>query len=155
MAAKAAAPPKETEPTHQPSINDPQRPPFVPQTIERCAHLARATRAAMEALGLRLFSKRPSNGVTAVSVPAGVDGKQVTKLMYDRSRVMVAGGQGEMAGKLFRFAHMGYISPEDVLAGLAALEPVLVELGHKAVPGAGVNAARAVLEKRAPVEVSR
>ena len=127
----------------------------VPQTIERCALLARATRAAMEALGLRLFSKRPSNGVTAVSVPAGVDGKQVTKLMYDRSRVMVAGGQGEMAGKLFRFAHMGHISPEDVLAGLAALEPVLVELGHKAVPGAGVNAARAVLEKRAPVEVSR
>ena len=42
-----------------------------------------------------------------------------------------------------------------VLAGLAALEPVLVELGHKVAPGAGVNAARAVLEKRAPVEVNR
>ena len=127
----------------------------VPQTIERCAQMGRATRAGMEALGLKLFSKRPSNGVTAVSVPAGVDGKRITTLMYDRSHVMVAGGQGEMAGKLFRFAHMGYISPEDVLAGLAALEPVLVELGHKVAVGNGVKAARAVLDKPVPVEVTR
>ena len=116
------------------------------QVIARCALMAQATRAGAEALGLSLFAKRPSNGVTAVSVPAGVDGKKLTALMYDRSRVMVAGGQGEMAGKIFRIAHMGFISPEDILAGLTALEQALNELGHKVAVGDGVKAAQAVLE---------
>ena len=121
----------------------------VPQTVQRCALLAQATRAGAEALGLSLFAKRPSNGVTAMHVPAGVDGKQLIKLMYDRSHVMVAGGQGEMAGKIFRFAHMGYIGPDDVLAGLSALEQALTELGSKAPAGEGSRAARAVLGQSA------
>ena len=127
----------------------------VDQTVARCARMAAATRAGMEAMGLALFAKRPSNGVTAVSVPAGVDGKQLTKLMYDRSRVMVAGGQGDMAGKLFRFAHMGYISPDDVLAGFRALEQALVELGYKGPSGEGAKAARAAFEQAAPAGAGR
>ena len=112
--------------------------------VQRCAQMAQATRAGVEAIGLTLFSKRPSNGVTAVHVPAGVDGKQLVKIMYDRSHVMVAGGQGDMAGKLFRFAHMGHIAPADVLAGLAALEQALASLGYKLQPNAAVSAAKAV-----------
>jgi aspartate aminotransferase-like enzyme len=115
-----------------------------PQMIQRCALMAQATRKAVEAMGLSLFAKRPSNGVTAINVPAGVDGKQLTKVMYDRSRVMVAGGQGEMAGKLFRIAHMGYISPEDVLVGLSALTDALSTLGYKGPLEDGLKAARAV-----------
>ncbi|PIQ84354.1 MAG: aminotransferase [Candidatus Omnitrophica bacterium CG11_big_fil_rev_8_21_14_0_20_63_9] len=121
----------------------------LPQTIERCALMAKATRTGAEALGLTLFAKRPSNGVTAINAPAGIDGKQIPKLMYDRSKVMVAGGQGEMAGKLFRFAHMGYISPEDVLAGFAALEDALGALGYKFTPGSGIKAAQAVFAQPA------
>ena len=118
--------------------------PGLDATIERCAQMGRAARTGMQALGLELFSKRPANGVTAVKVPAGVDGKALTKIMYDRSRVMVAGGQGSMAGKIFRFAHMGYIGPEDVLAGMRALEQALQELKHPVALGAGVKAAQAV-----------
>ena len=123
----------------------------VSSMIQRCALMAEATRAGVEALGLRLFAKRPSNGVTAVNVPAGVDGKQLTKVMYDRSGVMVAGGQGEMAGKIFRFAHMGYIAPDDILAGLSALEQALASLGYKVTSGNGVKAAQAVLGHATPV----
>jgi aspartate aminotransferase-like enzyme len=107
----------------------------VPQMIQRCALMAQAARAGVQAIGLRLFARRPSNGVTAVTVPPGVDGKQLTTLMYDRSHVMVAGGQGEMAGKIFRIAHMGFISPKDVLAGLAALEQALVAMGQPVTHG--------------------
>jgi aspartate aminotransferase-like enzyme len=103
----------------------------VPQILSRFAKLAEGTRAGVGAMGLTLFSKKPSNGVTAVTVPAGVDGKQLTKLMYDDAGVMVAGGQGEMAGKLFRIAHMGYISAEDVAAALTALEQALAKLGYR------------------------
>ncbi len=121
----------------------------VPQMIQRCALMAQATRTAAQSMGLTLFSKRPSNGVTAINIPAGVDGKQLTKIMYDRSHVMVAGGQGDMAGKIFRVAHMGYISPEDVLAGLQALEEALVSLGYKGPAGEGVKAARVVFAQAA------
>jgi aspartate aminotransferase-like enzyme len=121
----------------------------VPQMIQRCALMAQASRAGMQALGLSLFAKRPSNGVTAVNVPAGVDGKKLTATMYERSRVMAAGGQGDMAGKIFRFAHMGYISPDDVVAGLSAVEDALGVLGQKVSVGAGVKAAKALL--RSPV----
>lgn len=113
--------------------------------VKQCAKMAEAARAGAKALGLTLFSKRPSNGVTAINVPAGVDGKALVKVMYDKSKVMVAGGQGSMAGKIFRFAHMGFISPADVLTGLTALESALTELGYKFTPGAGVNAAKAIL----------
>ena len=125
----------------------------MPQTIQRCAQMAQAARAGAEALGLSLFAKRPSNGVTAVKVPEGVDGKALVKQMYDRSGVMVAGGQGEMAGKIFRFAHMGYIAPEDVLAGLGALEQALAALGRRVEPGVGVKAAQAVFGQ--PVGAAR
>jgi aspartate aminotransferase-like enzyme len=128
----------------------------VPKMIERCATMARATRAAAKALGLTLFSKQPSNGVTAINVPAGVDGKQLVKIMYDKSKVMVAGGQGDMAGKIFRFAHMGFISPEDVLAGVEALESALAELGYAFERGAGVKAAQASLGRQtAPAGAAR
>ena len=113
--------------------------------VKRCAQMAQATRTGVEAIGLTLFSKRPSNGVTAVNVPAGVDGKQLVKIMYDRSHVMVAGGQGDMAGKIFRFAHLGFIGPDDVLAGLSALEQALAASGYTVESGQAVKAARAVL----------
>jgi aspartate aminotransferase-like enzyme len=126
----------------------------LPQMIQRCAQMAEASRAGMKAMGLSLFAKRPSNGVTSVNVPAGVDGKKLTSVMYERSKVMAAGGQGDMAGKIFRFAHMGYISPEDVLAGLAAVEDALGVLGYKLPSaGAGVKAGKAVFGGAVPAGV--
>ncbi|MDP3722225.1 MAG: alanine--glyoxylate aminotransferase family protein [Candidatus Omnitrophota bacterium] len=118
----------------------------VPKVLQRCGLMAQATRSGVEAMGLRLFAQRPSNGVTAIRVPEGIDGKSLAKLMYDRSHVMIAGGQGEMAGKVVRIAHMGHIGPGDILAGLAALEGALVALGHEVAAGTGVQAARAMLE---------
>ncbi len=59
--------------------------------------LADATRAAMLALGLELFSpSAASDGVTAVMVPGGIDGEKLVKIMRDEYGVTIAGGQGEM-----------------------------------------------------------
>ncbi|MFQ5895477.1 MAG: hypothetical protein ACE5JJ_06640, partial [Nitrospinota bacterium] len=84
----------------------------------------------------------PSEGLTAVCVPEGVDGREIPRRMERRCGVTIAGGQGPLAGRIFRLSHMGYVGPYDVLAGLAALEQVLGELGLPAEPGAGVRAAR-------------
>ncbi|AIY88709.1 MULTISPECIES: serine-pyruvate aminotransferase [unclassified Thermotoga] len=114
---------------------------------ERHRILGDATRAAIKALGLELLSKRPGNVVTAVKVPEGIDGKQIPKIMRDKYGVSIAGGQGKLKGKIFRIAHLGYMSPFDTITAISALEFTLKELGYEFELGAGVKAAEAVFAK--------
>lgn len=107
--------------------------------------MAEATRAAVKALGLELFAPQAySDVVTAVKVPAGIDGEKLVKTMRDTYGVTIAGGQSEMKGKIFRFAHMGYIGEFDIIAGISCLEKVLAQMGYKFTLGAGVAAAQKV-----------
>ena len=84
--------------------------------------LAQYTREKVKAMGLELFAKRPSNGVTAFKVPAGVDGGKLLKAIRDEEGITLAGGQGETKGKIIRIAHMGFIQKEDIDCGLQALQ---------------------------------
>jgi len=114
----------------------------------RHARLARATRAAMTALGLRLYAPRAcSDAVTAVMAPPGIDGQKVVKILREKHNLTIAGGQDRAKGKVFRLAHMGYIDQSDILAGIAAVEMTLQELGYKFELGAGVKAAMEILGK--------
>lgn len=110
----------------------------------RHERLARATRAGVQALGLRLFAERPGGACTAVEVPAGIKGGDILRGFRARG-ITIAGGQGSMRGKIFRIAHMGYVGEFDVLTALAALEMVLADLGHPVRGGAAVAAAQAAL----------
>ena len=104
------------------------------------ARMARATRAAMKALGLELYALAPSDALTAAKSPAGVNAQEIVKILRDEYGVTIAGGQDQAKGKIFRIAHMGHISPWDILVSIGALETALARLGHKFVPGAGVAA---------------
>ena len=79
-------------------------------------------KALLQRLGLSLFAKAPSNALTAVNVPEGVDGKKLVQTLRDKYGIWVAEGQGELAGKIIRIAHMGYIRKKDILRCIAALE---------------------------------
>ena len=58
--------------------------------------MGKATREAIKAMGLELFSKRPGNVLTSVKVPEGVDGGKIVSIMRDEYGVTIAGGQGSM-----------------------------------------------------------
>jgi aspartate aminotransferase-like enzyme len=110
--------------------------------------MAEAVRAAVKALGLELFAPDAfSDVVTAVKAPAGIDGEKLVKTMRDNYGVTIAGGQSEMKGKIFRFAHMGYIGEFDIIAGISCLEKVLLQMNYKFELGAGVAAAEKVFLK--------
>ena len=117
----------------------------------RHAKLARATREAMLALGLKLYAPRAySDAVTAVLAPQGVDAEKVVKGLRDRHNLTIAGGQDQAKGKIFRIAHMGYVDKFDVIMAVAAVEMTLKELGYAVETGKGVRAAIEVLaEKKA------
>ncbi len=113
--------------------------------FKRHKKLAEATRQAMQALGLELFAPTAtSDAVTAVKVPPGIDGEKLVKTMRDKFGVTIAGGQAELKGKVFRIAHMGYITQEDIIVAISTLELALVEAGYKFELGAGIKAAEEV-----------
>jgi aspartate aminotransferase-like enzyme len=117
--------------------------------FKRHDRLARATRAGVEALGLELFAKAtPSPAITSVVSPKGIDSEKVLAAYARSHNITIAGGQGEMKGKVFRLGHMGYVGDFDVVVALAALEQVLAELGYPVDWGAAVGAAQKVLAER-------
>jgi aspartate aminotransferase-like enzyme len=111
--------------------------------------LSAATKAAMAAMGLSLYSKDyPSVVLTAVEAPAGVDGQKVVGKLRERG-IWIAGGQAQAKGKIFRIAHMGFIDAVDLLGTIGGLEEVLNELGYQVAPGTGLKAAQEILTKEA------
>jgi len=112
--------------------------------------LARATRAAAQALGLRLVAPScPSPATTGIYLPDGVPGK-VVGYLRDRVGITFAGGQDQLKGKIVRVAHLGYIGSFDVVTAIASLEMAFTAYGHRVALGAGVGAAQAVLMEGMP-----
>ncbi|MDD5223912.1 MAG: alanine--glyoxylate aminotransferase family protein [bacterium] len=116
--------------------------------FERNARMARATRESMLTLGLSLFAPdSPSDAVTAVLVPSGMDAGKIIKHVWEKQGIKIADGQDQAKGKIFRIAHMGYIHEPDLLIGIAAIEMALKDLGHPVELGKGVGKALEVMKK--------
>lgn len=97
--------------------------------IENAELAAKMTRAAAGALGLELFSaKAPAAALTAITAPSGVSSDDIVKRFRDQFGAVVANGQAEMKGKIFRIAHLGYYDYMDTVGVLAALEQIVAEL---------------------------
>lgn len=112
----------------------------------RQADLAKAMREGMKAAGLSLFPKEsPSDALTAVSSPEGIDGQAVYKNLRVQYGITAAGGQDHLKGKIFRLSHMGYMDRFDVITAVAATEMVLKGLGHPIKLGSGVAMAQEIL----------
>lgn len=97
--------------------------------LKRSETLAEYTRGEVRKMGLELFAERPSNGVTAMKVPAEIDGEKILYEIREKEGITLAGGQGEMKGEIIRIAHMGFIQKEDIDCGLRALETALQKKG--------------------------
>jgi aspartate aminotransferase-like enzyme len=106
---------------------------------------ARAFGAAMQAWGLKPYAKQnPSPALTAVECPPAIDGEAVVKWLRSKYGIFIAGGQDEAKGKIFRVAHMGYITEFDTLQAVSAIEMALHGLGYDFTMGAGIAAAQKV-----------
>jgi aspartate aminotransferase-like enzyme len=112
----------------------------------RCALLAKATREAVKAIGLGVCSQSPSDSVTAIRLPEGVD-DGIRKVLQKKYGFNVAGGQDDWKNKVIRVSHMGYVDPFDTIGFIAALEYTLADLGVKVEIGKGVATAANVLRE--------
>ncbi len=114
----------------------------------RHAACAAAVRAGLTALGFELFADQryASQTVTAVHLPEDLDWKAFNGEVK-RRRVVLAGGQGKLSGRIFRVGHLGTVTLDEVLGAIGVIEEALLAVGKAVVPGTGVAAAqRAGLE---------
>jgi len=110
------------------------------QLFKRHERLAEATRVGVKALGLELLAEKPSNVLTAVKVPEGIDGKALVSYLRNDLGILFAGGQGHLKGRIFRIAHIGYFDDFDILIAIGGLERALKAVGHDVKLGAGLAA---------------
>ena len=121
----------------------------------RHRRMGEACRAGVEALGLELFSASPAEGMTVFRVPDGLKEGAIRAGLADRFGIAVIGGQDRLKGRVIRVGHLGYMDELDVVAGIAALEMVLDDLGYDVEPGRGVaSAQRVLIGRRSAVETS-
>jgi aspartate aminotransferase-like enzyme len=113
--------------------------------VENAELCAAMTRAGAQAVGLKLFAASPAAALTAIRSPEGIDSGKIIKEFREGFDAVVANGQGDMKGQLFRIAHIGYYDYLDTIGILAALEHVLARVSGKAIEyGAAVRAAQEV-----------
>ncbi|NIM60036.1 MAG: aminotransferase class V-fold PLP-dependent enzyme [Candidatus Aminicenantes bacterium] len=112
----------------------------------RHARVAKAIRAALAELGFSFFTQEPflADTLSVVKYPEGVEDKSFRSTYYENG-IVVAGGLGETAGKVFRMGHMGNLSISQVHFALDALERTLSTLDYKFEEGSGLLAAKAIL----------
>jgi alanine-glyoxylate transaminase/serine-glyoxylate transaminase/serine-pyruvate transaminase len=106
--------------------------------------LAEGVRAAVKAWGLELCARAPkwySDTVSAVMVPAGINGADVIDVAFRRYDLALGAGLARMAGKLFRIGHLGDLNELMLLGAIAGSEMAMRDVGIRVTPGSGVAAA--------------
>jgi aspartate aminotransferase-like enzyme len=99
----------------------------------RHTRIAQMVRDGIKEMGLPLFAdeKYASNTVTAVGIPASLDGKKLRQVLREEYKVVLAGGQQTLDGKIFRIGHLGMVTEKDAKEVLAAIQKVLPLAGFK------------------------
>lgn len=119
-----------------------------PAIFSRHQRLAKATRAAMQALNLDLFAKKPSEAITSVFSPPSLKNDAIYEGLMKFANFTIAGGQEQLSGKIFRIGHMGYVDEIDLIGIFGALEIVLRRLGFEQFSmGASLEAASPILKE--------
>jgi aspartate aminotransferase-like enzyme len=119
----------------------------LPAIFSRHEKMARATRAAVNALGLRQFALNPANVLTVIRPPDEIAPDELRDHIARNYGVSFGGGQGQVKDRIVRIAHMGAVGPFDVLTAISALEMGLADKGFVFDLGKGAAAAEEILKE--------
>jgi aspartate aminotransferase-like enzyme len=99
----------------------------LPNIFARHARVAGVARKGVKSLGLTMYPNEAyaSNTITAVNVPAGVEAKKLLQILRDEYKIVLAGGQAKLDGKIFRIGHLGWVEEKDMQEVLSGLKTAL------------------------------
>lgn len=97
--------------------------------------------SALEALGFTILAKEEvrANTLSNVLYMPGCDDVTFRNMVQEEG-IIVAGGLGAYAGKMFRIGHMGNTDTHDLVCAIAAIERTLYRMGLCKELGKGVGA---------------
>ena len=98
----------------------------------RHARVAKVARDGVKSMGLALLppdEKYASNTVTAVKADGKLDVSKLRQILRDEYKVVIAGGQGDLSGKIFRIGHLGWVTEKDMKEVLDAIKKALPKAG--------------------------
>jgi|UniRef100_A0A7V3PUN0 aspartate aminotransferase-like enzyme len=70
------------------------------------AVLGKFVRSEVEKMGLAIFPQHPSNALTVIKMPEGIDGTKIVDYCKRVHRILISNGQAELRGKVVRIGHM-------------------------------------------------
>ena len=101
-------------------------------------------RAVIDGWGLRLCAHGPdwySDTVSAIVVPEDADARQVISRAYERYNLSLGSGLAQLAGRVFRIGHLGWLNEVMLAQALAGAEMAMRDSGIMVEPGSGLGAA--------------
>lgn len=112
----------------------------IEERYERHRRVSNSFNACLESLGFKILSKKEYRCSTLSNVlyPEGIEEAEFRKVLAEEG-VMVAGGLGPYAGKMFRVGHMGNIDDHTIYSTIAAIERTLIKLGYEYQVGIGLK----------------
>lgn len=106
--------------------------------------MAEGTRRAVDAWGLRLCAtekKWESDTVSAIVVPEGQDAREVIARAYSAYNTSFGTGLAQLAGKVFRIGHLGWMNEGMICSALGNAEMSMIDCGLPVEAGSGLGAA--------------
>ena len=99
--------------------------------FSRHIRIGELVRKEVKKLGLSLFADESSasNTVTAIYPPEGINPDTLRRVLREEYQVILAGGQQDLKGKIFRIGHLGWVSEDDINITIAAINKALAGLG--------------------------
>jgi aspartate aminotransferase-like enzyme len=115
--------------------------------VKRHEKVAGTIRAGIEGMGLEIVAKRPdaySNTVTGVMLRKAKAQDVLSEIIKEGVEI-APGVHPSLQGKYVRIGHMGWVTPNDAIITISALERTLKRLGEDVRVGEGVRAAQSYL----------
>ncbi|MCS1350947.1 alanine--glyoxylate aminotransferase family protein [Mechercharimyces sp. CAU 1602] len=113
--------------------------------IQRHHLMKEMTRRGIEALALPLLTDDLYSSPTVTAVRGRIDASadEIRSFLQARG-ILIAGGQKDLKGEIFRIGHMGYCDPMDLFPVLSGIEMALSRLTTEPLYGVAVQAAEEV-----------
>lgn len=97
--------------------------------------------SGLSAIGLTPFAKDEDRSISIVALNYldGLEDKTFRNTLADKFKVLVAGGFGNLKGKVFRVGCMGEVSPYHVMRTISAISSTLEMMGYSIDAKAGLK----------------
>lgn len=116
----------------------------LPNVFKRHKVCSDALYSGLSAIGLSPFAKPEDRSISIVALNylEGLEDKTFRNTLAEKFKVLVAGGFGNLKGKVFRVGCMGEVGPYHVMRTISAISSTLAIMGYKTDTQAGLNTAQ-------------